>query len=193
MKTKILTTLILLISIGSFAQSPKTEHLTFKGVPIDGPVNEYTLKMKQNGFTLIEANAAVVILNGDFAGYKDCIVEVSTLKQTDLVHKISVIFMKRETWSELSSNYLNLKEMLTEKYGKPSSVVETFDYQPVDDRSRIYQVQSDRCKYYSIWQTDKGNIELSMSHERAKGCFVRLGYFDKTNGESVRAKAIDDL
>ena len=91
----------------TFAQ--KSEHLTFKGVPIDGTLNEFVSKMKQNGFTHLGTEDGTAILNGDFAGYKDCYVGVSTLKQNDLVHKIAVIFPDNDTWSTLSGNYFDLK------------------------------------------------------------------------------------
>jgi hypothetical protein len=197
MKAKFLTTLFLMISVTSFAQNQKPEHLSFKGVPIDGTLAEYISKMKQNGFSQLGANKGTAILNGDFAGYKDCEVGVSTLKQKDLVHKIAVIFPDRETWSTLFGNYSNLKEMLTEKYGKPSEVVEQFEggqySQPKDDNSKMYKVKFDNCKYYSIWQIEKGNIELSIEHDGVTKCFVKLGYFDKANGDIVREKAKDDL
>lgn len=177
----------------TFAQT--SEHLTFKGVPIDGTLNEYVSKMKQSGFKHLSTEDKTAILNGDFAGYKDCYVGVSTLTQKDLVHKIAVIFPERETWSTLSGNYFELKEMLTEKYGEPSDVLEKFDTytEPKDDNSEMYEVQFDRCKYYSIWQTDKGEIQLSIDHDSVTRCFVRLAYFDKINSEIIKAKAIDDL
>jgi hypothetical protein len=53
-------------------------------------------------------------------------------------------------------------------------------------------VQLDKCKYYSIYETDKGNIELSIYGD-INACFVRLSYFDKINGDVMRAKAMDDL
>ena len=195
MKAKFLTTLFLLISVMSFAQNQKTDHLTFKGVPIDGTLIEYISKMKQNGFSHLATNDGTAILNGDFAGYKDCTVGVSTLKQKDLVHKIAVIFPDKETWSTLFGNYSDLKGMLTEKYGEPSEVVEKFDSysQPSDDEDRMRKVKSDNCKYYSIWETDKGNIQLSISHKGFMSSFVTLAYFDKSNSELIRAKAIDDL
>ena len=193
MKTFFLTLIFTLTTMLTFAQ--KSEHLTFKGVPIDGTLNEFVSKMKQNGFTHLGTEDGTAILNGDFAGYKDCYVGVSTLKQNDLVHKIAVIFPDNDTWSTLSGNYFDLKKMLTEKYGEPSDVVEKFDtyWQPRDDKSRMYQVGMDRCKYYSIWQTDKGEIQLSIEHESVIKYFVRLGYFDKINNEIIKAKAIDDL
>lgn len=51
MKRIIATLLFLMVLISSsFAQN--SEHLKFKGVPIDGTLNEYVSKMKQAGFVL---------------------------------------------------------------------------------------------------------------------------------------------
>lgn len=193
MNTKFLTLIFALTALLTFAQT--TEHLSFKSVPIDGTIDEYVSKMKQNGFNHLKTNNGIAILNGEFAGYKDCIVEVSTLKQNDLVYKIGVLFSEKETWSTLSSNYFDLKEMLTEKYGKPSNVEEKFEttLQPNDDRAKMYELKFDRCKYSSIWKTDKGDIQLSLDHTGMTSCFVKLLYFDKTNGSIVKAKAKDDL
>src|SRR5690554_2121428 len=162
MKTFFTTLIFAFTTMLTFAQT--SEHLTFKGVPIDGTLDEYISKMKKSGFSHIGTEDGTAILNGDFAGYKNCYVGVSTLKQKDLVHKIAVIFPDKDTWSNLSGNYFDLKQMLTEKYGKPSDVVEKFDTysQPRDDGSKMTQVQLDRCKYYSIWETDKGEIQLSI-------------------------------
>jgi len=170
-------------------------HLVFKGVPIDGKLNEYIAKMKQNGFSQIGTEDGVSILQGDFAGYKNCIVGVATLKQKDLVSKITVIFPEQNTWSSLSGNYFSLKEMLTQKYGNPSDVVEKFESysQPRDDNDRMHQVGMDRCKYYTIYETEKGSIELSIEHESFLRSFVMLSYFDKINSDIIKAKAIDDL
>lgn len=175
--------------------SDTSRHLTFKGVPLDGTLDQYVAKMKQNGFKHISTSNGIAMLQGDFAGYKDCYVGVSTLKQKDLVHKIGVIFPDRDTWSALSGNYFDLKQMLTEKYGKPSDIVEKFDtrYEPRDDNSKMHEVKFDNCKYYSIWSTDKGDIQLSIDHNNIISCFVKLVYFDKINSATIKKQAIDDL
>lgn len=193
MKLFFSTLLFALTTMLTFAQT--SEHLSFKGVPIDGTLNEYVSKMKQNGFSHLGTEDGTAILNGDFAGYKDCHVGVSTLKQKDLVHKIAVIFPDKKTWSTLSGNYFDLKEMLTEKYGEPSESIEKFDTysQPRDDNDRMHQVGMDRCKYYSTWNTDKGEIQLSIGNNSFSSSFVRLAYFDKINSAKIKAKAIDDL
>jgi hypothetical protein len=178
----------------SQAKSDTSKHLTFKGVPIDGTLADYILKMKKSGFTHKGTKDGVAILEGDFASYKSCIVGVSTLKQKDLVSKIVVLFPDRETWSALSSNYFNLKELLTEKYGKPSESVEEFQsYTPDEDGSKLTQVQLGACKYYTTYETEKGSIQLTIEHDGITRCFIKLAYFDKLNGDTIKKQALDDL
>lgn len=181
----------------AFAQTnhDSSKHLTFKGVPLDGTLDQYVSKMTQNGFKHLSTNDDIAMMKGDFAGYKDCSVDVSTLKQKDLVYKIGVHFPEKDTWSSLSGNYFDLKQMLTEKYGQPTNVVENFQAQSdtSDDGSKFYAVKFDRCKYHSIWETDKGEIQLSIDHNRVLRCFVKLAYSDKINGAIIKKEALEDL
>lgn len=197
MKTVLTILFTLSFIVTSFCQSKNepTEHMTFKGVPIDGTLSEFVLKMKDSGFESTASEDGVALLKGDFAAYKGCIIGVATLKGKDLVSKITVIFPEHETWSTLASNYYNLKELLTEKYGEPSKEVEKFDTysDPDDDGDRMYEVKMDNCKYYTLFETDNGGIQLSIDHDGVVSCFVTLSYFDKINREKIRDKAIDDL
>lgn len=198
MKKIIALVLFVFTAMISLAQTQpsagSSAHLTFKGVPIDGTLREYILKMQSNGFTHVATENGIALMKGDFASYKNCMVGVSTLKQKDLVSNVTVIFPERDTWSSLLSNYTSLKELLTEKYGKATREVEKFDgMEPDDDNSRMHQVRFDRCKYFTTFETSKGSIELSIEHDDSKGCFVRLSYFDRINGDIVKAKAKDDL
>ena len=76
----------------SLAQD-KSEHLSFKGVPIDGTLNEYVAKMKAAGFSYLGTQDGTAILQGDFAGFKSCTVGVSTLKAVNVVSTIGVIML----------------------------------------------------------------------------------------------------
>ena len=149
--------------------------------------------MKQKGFIYHSTEDGVAMLSGEFAGYKDCVVGVSTLKQKNLVHKIVVVFSDKKNWSSLSSNYFNLKELLTDKYGQPSESIEKFSsYEPKDDGSKMMQVHLDRCEYETIFETEKGSIHLSIKGE-ISNAYVLLAYFDKINDNIIKAKAKDDL
>lgn len=104
---KIVVTLFLLMSFTlTFSQS--SEHLKFKGVPIDGTLNEYVSKMKQAGFQLIRTDDGVALLEGEFAGYRGCFIAVSTLKSVNVVNTIGVVFPAREDWSSLEGDYEHL-------------------------------------------------------------------------------------
>ena len=193
---KILTSLVFaFIAICSFAQIQSSDHLLFKGVPIDGTLNEYVSKMKQNGFTLTDTENGIAMLMGDFAAYKNCIVGVATLKQKDLVSKITVIFPESDTWSLLSFNYFSLKEMLTQKYGKPSECVEKFqsNYGQDDDNFKMQQIKMSRCKYFTTFESEKGTIHLSIGVSSNMACSVILAYYDKINSDIINAKALEDL
>ena len=85
--------------------------------------------------------------------------------------------------------------MLTTKYGKYADCVEKFEgySQPRDDHGKMHELTMDRCKFYTIWKTDKGSIELEIIKGNLGGGMVRLSYWDKINTMSVQEKAMDDL
>ena len=194
MKNYLLSLVFSFITLNSLAQT-ESPHLSFKGVPIDGTLNEYVQKMKQKGFMYLGTEEGVALLRGDFAAYKGCTIGVVTLKQQDLVSKITVIFPNCETWATLANNYFSLKEMLTEKYGEPADVVEKFEgySEPKDDGQKMHELGMDRCKYITTFETPKGSIQLNIGHNSFTANFVILSYFDKINGDTIRAKAMEDL
>ena len=190
--------MFLIVSVMSCLSQPisdSSKHLTFKSLPFNGTLEEFVSQMKKSGFTHTGTQDGIAIMEGDFASYKSCVVGVSTLKTKDLVSTIAVLFPDRDKWSTLSSNYFDLKELLTEKYGKPSESVEKFQSysEPRDDNDKMYQVKFDKCKYNTIYKTEKGSIQLSIDHEGVSKCYIKLAYFDKINSGTVKKQALEDL
>ena len=194
MKRISLVIITILASLSVFAQT-KSQHLTFKGVPIDGSLNQFVANMKAKGFVGSVDKDGIASLKGDFAGYKGCYVIVSTLNNKDLVSTIGVVFPECKTWSDLEGNYNKLKGMLTTKYGEPAKVIEEFqkDWFTGDDNSKMYELKMDRCNYQSLFRTEKGEIVLKLIHDNVGYCHVLLGYYDKINRLEVEAVAMDDL
>lgn len=188
---------LLLLNIAPFILFAQIDsvHMVFKGVPIDGTLKEYVQKMQKKGFSLVFTEDGIAILEGDFAGYKKCQIGVATLKEKDLVNKITVIFPQCNTWSSLSSDYFSLKDMLSEKYGELTICVETFktEIRPKDDDSKLHEVGMDRCVYYTIYETKNGTIRLAISHDGFSSYFVTLTYSDKINSDIIKKKALEDL
>lgn len=172
------------------------QHLTFKGVPIDGSLQQYTNAMINAGFHYEGSQDGVSILSGDFAGYKKCIIGVSTIRNYDIVSKISVIFPDKDTWSSVLNNYETLRRMLTEKYGTPYDVREKFtgyigDY---DNYLVMNALKEEKYEWYTTFSTYLGEIELSIISGLEYGtAAVRLTYIDKENSDKVHNAAMDDL
>ena len=139
MKTKIILLFLTHLSTYYFSFSQTSEHLTFKGIPIDGTLKEYVSKMTQNGYSNLNTDDGKILLNGDFAGYTNCKVRVIELKQKDLVHKIDVKFPDLQTWSTLSGNYFELKDMLTDK--------KSIDISELPNGIYFIEIQTDSGKY----------------------------------------------
>lgn len=175
----------------------ESEHLFFKGVPIDGSLEAYVAMMKQVGFKYQGEEDGIAYLKGDFAGFKNCMLAVATVQPLDLVAKIVVVFPEREDWGSLARDYGTLKSMLTEKYGKPARYVEDFQTygEPDDDGERLHALKGDECTWYSVYEMPKGSIELSIENDGGVlgVCYVVLRYHDRLNTEAVKKQAMEDL
>lgn len=136
------------------------------------------------------------ILSGDFAGFKNYIVGVSTLKNCDVVCHIAVLFPDKETWSAVLIDYEHLKAILTEKYGTPSDSKEMFTGYVGDNHNGLimHALKDGEHVWYTSFVTELGEIELSIIADTKydTGC-VRLSYYDKANSEKVRNAVMDDL
>ena len=183
--------MVLLLPITLYAQN---EHLTFKGIPITGTIESFSYKLVNKGFKKKPCGKGMALLQGEFAGYRNCEIVVYRMDKKNLVYATGVKFPNCEQWSLLESNYLNLKQMLITKYGEPSSCVERFQQDYVyDDSSKLNALKMDGCEYETIFETEKGRIVLALAHESVFKCFVVLGYIDAINGGLARKSAIDDL
>ena len=191
---KLLVTLVCLVIMGGVMA--QEEHLSFKGVPINGTLKQYTAAMVKAGFKSEGTQDGLSLLSGDFAGFKGCIVGVSTLTNCDVVNRIVVLFPEKDTWSSLMGDYEHLKSLLTTKYGEPDVVQEYFTGyagRTDSDAIKMSALHSEELEWYTIFKTELGNIELSVvSASYGKG-MVRLGYYDKKNTETVTQSALDDL
>ena len=173
------------------------KHLEFKGIPINGSLKKFVTNMKTAGFKTVGViSNGTATLKGDFAGYKDCRLYVQTMDGADIVSTIVVQFPECDRWDHLHGYYKDLKEMLTQKYGKPYSVREKFqNYEPRTDDDKMWQVGRGECKYETEFHIKEGKIILWI--EQGKGRYrsgsVCLQYSDKINSGVVKQKAIDDL
>ncbi|MGM9794761.1 MAG: hypothetical protein ACI3ZZ_00865 [Candidatus Aphodosoma sp.] len=178
-------------------------HLIFNNVPINGTLKSYIAQMEKKGFKIngwanltkekeqeIKSEAykkGKAEMEGDFADFKRCNLYVETLTNKDLVYKIRVEFEYTSEWKELKENYTHLKQLLTKKYGTPTSCMERIKYKYSFDTSPSFD--TGYSTFNTLFKTDKGDIKLFIdSHHR-----LTLEYLDKKNSKLITDHALDEL
>ena len=191
MKTIFSILAAMLISLSAFAQS---EHLTFKGFPIDGTLEEYVACLKSAEFRIIELKKGEARLLGDFAGYKDCKVSVYSILPRNLVNEITVWFPYCSSWSAVEENYNELKQMMSKKYGTPSQEISDFEGCHYSAETTIIgSLFKKEIIYNCTFETSKGTIYMWIEADSRSDAAVKMIYTDKINTATVKADAYNDL
>lgn len=182
----------MLTSISIFAQS---EHLKFKGVPIDGTLNSFTSQLIKKGFTVLQKGDNMTLMNGPFAGHNDCMAYIFRDEKIDVVNGVVLYFPTLDSWSALEGQYNSIKDLLIEKYGNPVDITEEFQsrVQPRDDNSKLHELRFDRCTYKTTFEIEEGRIILSLTKLDYNKCCVQLVYADAINGTMSRQSMLEDL
>ena len=192
MKAKIIFFLALLLPLTMFAQN---KHLSFKGVPINGTLRQFTTKLVQKGFSKVKQEQGVALLKGEFAGYKACDIIVLSNGPQKTVYSVGVFFPGCNDWESLKIIYNSIQEKLTTNYGEPSVVIEEFKdgIEPYSNYDKFLQVILKQCTFKTLYTTEKGDISLSLWPLENMNCCVFLIYTDKINEQKANSSAIDDL
>lgn len=169
-----------------------SSHLKFKGIPIDGSIDDFASKLGKNGFELIKTIDGDIYFEGDFAGYNCKVTIESTSSGT--VCAVKAFMEGPDDWQPIEDNYKTLKTALTKKYGKPAKCVERFTsyMQPKSNSEKYYNLSFGECNYVSTFKTDKGTITLSISKEDFDEG-VSLVYQDKENSRIAASDMLDEL
>lgn len=177
--------------IASIAQT-STGHLTFKGIPIEGTLNEFVSKLEKAGLSYFGEYNGSALLEGEFAGYKGCQIFVNTLGSYDAVCGVGVFFPEMEEWSMLEKNYKTIKNLLTVKYGAPSECTEEFQGYgyPRDNSDKLLRLRMDKCTYETVFENSNGVIKLSLGHTNLS-TFVMLFYVN--NDTTIGDRMMEDL
>lgn len=189
MKKILLAMVFCLVAFSATAQS----HMKFKGIPMEGTLRSFVSKLEQQGLKYIGTKDNVAMLEGEFAATKGCTIIVTCFEGRDVVNIVGVIFPEAETWNSLTKTYFNLKELLTEKYGRPESIERFTDREPSSDFLKFHAVLNDECQYISEFNVDHGKIQLTLVKSDYDKASVVLRYIDNANAQETRKKVMDDL
>lgn len=189
MKRVILALALSLILGGSFAQ----EHLSFKGIPIEGSMSSFCQKLQSKGLTKLGADNNITLFVGDFTGRKAGI-GVAATDDGKNVHSVVVIFDASDDWENLVGTYDYYKDLYTRKYGKPSANRENNPSSSDRNVMLMHELTQGTVTYVSAWEVTGGTIELSIdkSDSYGKGV-VSIKYRDALNTETKILNDLNDI
>lgn len=174
--------LFLIFLFSFFLLESYSQHLTFKGIEIDGTLTEFIGKLQKQGFVLIDHFENGAILKGNFAGEESEI--IIPCKENETVWTVVVNFSEKSTWYSLKSTYKSYKESLTIKYGEGNSY--EFFKSPYyeGDGYEMSAVKLEKCIYSTAFETKEGDIIVEISKEAN----VRIFYEDNENYLKIKQK-----
>lgn len=172
------------------------EHLSFKGIPIEGSMTEFCKKLKEKGFVYIgnESNVPlfsnIPVFSGNFTGDNATVGVFATDDRKNVVGVIVVLDPSGE-WNILVNTYDYYKNLYTRKYGEPAVSEEDNPARLDSNIALMLEVQQGTAVYDSTWEVNGGFIVLSIQKTNViyKGA-VMIGYF---NSQSMEAKIQGDL
>lgn len=189
MKKFLVTLAMLFAVINIMAQ----EHLSFKGIPIEGSMTAFCQKLKAKGFTSIGRDNNITLFTGDFTGRK-ATVGVTATDDGKNVFAVVVFFEPSGEWNTLVNTYDYYKDLYTRKYGDPTISKENNPARSDDNISLMAEVHQGTVVYGSAWEVTGGDIQLSI--EKASGVYkgmVMIRYRDSQNVEAKIKNDLDDI
>ena len=169
------------------------EHLSFKGIPIEGSMTTFCQKLKAKGFTSIGRDNNITLFTGDFTGRK-ATVGVTATDDGKNVFAVIVFFDPSGEWNTLVNTYDYYKDLYIRKYGNPTISKENNPALSDSNTALMAEVHQGTVVYGSVWEVSGGDIQLSI--EKTSGVYegmVMIRYQDSQNIEAKIKNDLDDI
>lgn len=186
MRKLVITFTMLFAVISLMAQ----EHLSFKGIPIEGSMTVFCQKLKAKGFTSIGSENNLTLFTGDFTG-RNATVGVTATDDGKDVFAVVVLFDPSGEWNALINTYDYYKDLYTRKYGKPSISKEKNPALSDSNTALMAEVHQGTVVYGSAWEVTGGDIQLSI--EKSSGVYKGMVMIRYRDSQNVEAKIQNDL
>lgn len=177
----------------TFTSIMAQDHLSFKGIPIEGSMFSFCQKLKAKGFTSIGRDNNLTLFTGDFTG-RNATVGVTSTEDGKDVFAVVVLFDPSGEWNTLVNTYDYYKDLYTRKYGKPAISKERNPAHSNSNTALMAEVYQGRVVYGSVWEVTGGNIELSI--DKSSGIYegmVVIRYRDSKNVETKIQNDLEDI
>ncbi len=183
MKDLRLCLFIVLLNVSSFSLFGQDNHITFKGIPVDGTIKEFTVIMENNGFSFITESDRTLQAGfmGKFSG-EECIITAAFTPASKTVWSVSAHFPEDDSWYYLSTKYDRFKSLMEEKYGKPDTDFHFFSRPYKDmDGHELDALYEKKCHYHCSFKVDNGTVMLSLESVHYGKGNLCVSYEDNAN------------
>lgn len=189
MKRTVFTIIVVFVALICNAQ----EHLTFKGIPIEGSMESFCQKLKAKGYTQIHSDNSITLFTGDFTG-RTATIGVVAGDDGENVFSVGVLFSASEEWNTLVSTYEYYKNLYTRKYGKPATSVENNPAYSDSNREKMQKLYHGEVTWGCSWVVSGGEIEIKI--DKTSGFYegrVAIIYRDSQNVEAKIERDLEDI
>lgn len=189
MKKILVILTVLFAAIDVMAQ----EHLSFKGIPIEGSMTAFCQKLKAEGFVPIGREGNMPLFSGDFTDRNVTVCVPATNDGKDVL-SVCVFFDPSGEWNVLVDTYNYYKDLYSRKYGKPTVSKENNPAFSDSNIALMAEVYQGTVAYVSVWKLPAGEIDLAIgkSFEFNEG-MVGIIYRDAQNAEAKIQKDLGDI
>ena len=169
------------------------DHLSFKGIPIEGSMSSFCRQLKDKGFAAKGHQNNISIFTGVFTG-REATVGVVPDSDGKNVYGVVVLFPESDEWKTLLNTYNYYKEIYTRKYGKPGKCVEVNEHKEFPNSLIFYNLHQGKIDYACEWQAPGGLIKLTIdkTDNRDFGQ-VKIHYRDALNTEAKIQQDLDEI
>ena len=181
MKKLLLSLLIGFTAITCFAQ----EHLTFKGIPIDGSLSKFAGELRLKGFKYSGETQGYPFFKGSFAGMKDCLVIV--LYDDNGVYEVLASSNGYSSWDVVKAQYNKLKEALGDKYYVINCIEEFEDPYSEGDGMEYWALKENKCHWGTNYMNFVGTISMNIGVIASNNFFINIMYSDIENSNKAKA------
>lgn len=191
MKRSLFLLIVLSVAFACIAQ----EHLSFKGIPLEGRMDAFCKQLSTKGFKPIGYDNNQALFTGDFTG-RSAKVGVIAADDGENVYSVIVFFDASDEWKVLTNIYNYYKDLYTRKYGKPTTVVEknsaTKSVNP-SDFEYMHGLISGTATWGSLWSVAGGEIEITIEKLNYTEGTVVIRYRDIQNEEAKILKHLEEI
>jgi hypothetical protein len=177
MKKAIFLLVCFTLSISAFSQ----EHLTFKGVPINGYLPDFVEEMKEKGFSFETVGDGTAWMEGNFLN-ENCSLYMLVSPKSQLVYCVVITLPKKDSWYRLKSSYKDIISQYQKKYGKPSDSNAYFSSPYYEgDGYELQALRLNKCQYNTYWKLTEGSIRVVMGTGSTLEGDLLIYYTDSIN------------